>query len=487
EWQLALELLQRMPELGATADVISYNAAISACEKAGQWQMAVALLARMPKVGLNPNVISYNAAICACERGLQWESVLDLTRQMSAARVAMNTATHTAALMTFSSAGRWQEALSLGPGGSPRAADLGRSCGTLLMECEQRDLLAVEVSLTDRLSAAAREGRELPADLALVLDLSARLRRREQQPQELQGLFQALRRPRPQGGGRTWASLPYQRELQLLRHVLTEAPAGSAAAAAAAVDDFGAELGEAGSWAKFAGGSKAATLLAAVRGARLGDRVLEIGTYCGNSALRLAAALPGVRVTTLELDPLLVAIARSLLAFAGLAASVDVWTGPSKLLLPRLRPLRFSAIFVDRWGSQYDEDLALIQEHELLQQAGGVLVADNVLTTAAASFLWQVAHPPSNSFEGAFTSRMLAVREVAQSSEEDWMSVSVANFQADVFRQAPPIPPELLALQAASERLRERVIRSEAARLEKGAFTEHAKATLSGAGIAPLE
>ncbi|CAE8628679.1 unnamed protein product, partial [Polarella glacialis] len=217
KWQLALSIFASMPKITASPqaspDKFSFSAAISAkgsgnlrsacfikCQRqawcqlkrgakcsglqcgnqrlrervaacagafaeAGQWQMAVALLARMPKVGLNPNVISYNAAICACERGLQWESVLDLTRQMSAARVAMNTATHTAALMTFSSAGRWQEALSLGPGGSPRAADLGRSCGTLLMECEQRDLLAVEVSLTDRLSAAAREGRELPADL----------------------------------------------------------------------------------------------------------------------------------------------------------------------------------------------------------------------------------------------------------------------------------------------------------------------------------
>ena len=41
--------------------------------------------------------------------------------------------------------------------------------------------------------------------------------------------------------------------------------------------------------------------------------VLEIGTYWGTSSLRVAHALPlGVPITTLELDPVHVAIARVL-------------------------------------------------------------------------------------------------------------------------------------------------------------------------------
>ncbi|CAE8602827.1 unnamed protein product, partial [Polarella glacialis] len=102
----------------------------------------------------------------------------------------------------------------------------------------------------------------------------------------------------------------------------------SKATVAEAFDAFGRDLGSSGSWAKFAGGSKAAALIAAMRAGPPADHsdtfgVLEIGTYCGNSALRLAAALPGVRVTTLELDPILVAIARAIVAFAGLWGIVD--------------------------------------------------------------------------------------------------------------------------------------------------------------------
>ncbi|CAE8585780.1 unnamed protein product [Polarella glacialis] len=230
--------------------------------------------------------------------------------------------------------------------------------------------------------------------------------------------------------------------------------------------------------------------------------VLEIGTYCGNSALRLATALPGVRVSTFELDPILVAIARTLVAFAGLSGVIDVWTGHSTLLIPRLKSRlvkqatrqcpSFGAIFMDRWGTKYDEDLALIQKHELLQEAGGVLVADNVLTTAAASFLWKVAGP-----DESFVSQVVAVSEVADSSQEDWMSVSVSlNKNNDNNRLQSScleaLPPELAELQAESERFRQRVVDpisgsgAEVSRSEKPAFIQHAKTTLARAGIGPM-
>ena len=50
---------------------VSYNAAISACEKGQQWQRALGLLAAMPAAGVVANVVSYNAAISACESGRQ--------------------------------------------------------------------------------------------------------------------------------------------------------------------------------------------------------------------------------------------------------------------------------------------------------------------------------------------------------------------------------------------------------------------------------
>ena len=46
-------------------DVISFSAAISACEKAAQWERALELLEEMPTRGVKPDVISFNATISA--------------------------------------------------------------------------------------------------------------------------------------------------------------------------------------------------------------------------------------------------------------------------------------------------------------------------------------------------------------------------------------------------------------------------------------
>ncbi|CAE8622694.1 unnamed protein product [Polarella glacialis] len=376
------------------------------------------------------------------------------------------------------------------------------------METEQRGMLPTELSLTHRLSAAARCGDFAP-ELADVLELSPSLRAEAEHsssgvpPTTPAALLAALGPriglevvSRPTG-----RLLPYQRELLLLREVLAKAKPGSPARVARVLD---AAAEASFSWAKFAGGSKAAALLAAMRGGPPTDTsrsasepsagVLEIGTYIGNSALRLAITLPGVRVTTIELDPVLVAIARSLIAFAGLTGFVSVLTGHSKLLLPRLqahlaatqgykpRPC-FSAVFMDRWGTQYDEDFALIQEHGLLQEDGGVLVADNVLTTAAASFLWRVAAPGSGSSE-AFASQIASVTEVADRSKEDWVSVSVSLPNSRSATIAPQ-PDALARLQAESEKLRE-IVTSGGSSGDHPDFVQRARATLVHAGIFPM-
>ena len=52
-------------------NVISYNAAISACEKGQRWEKALQLVREGVWQGLAPNVISYSAAISACEKGQQ--------------------------------------------------------------------------------------------------------------------------------------------------------------------------------------------------------------------------------------------------------------------------------------------------------------------------------------------------------------------------------------------------------------------------------
>ena len=70
--QLALRLLEVMPQAKVQPNIYSYSTAISACEKSRQWQQAMTLFEEMPNATVQPNDISYNAAISACEKGGQW-------------------------------------------------------------------------------------------------------------------------------------------------------------------------------------------------------------------------------------------------------------------------------------------------------------------------------------------------------------------------------------------------------------------------------
>ena len=67
-----------MKKKGITPVVITYSAAISACEKGQQWEEALRLLGEMKKKDITPNVITYNTTISACEKGGQWVEALRL-------------------------------------------------------------------------------------------------------------------------------------------------------------------------------------------------------------------------------------------------------------------------------------------------------------------------------------------------------------------------------------------------------------------------
>ena len=68
-------------------NVISCNAAISACEKHSEWVKALELLSRMAKDKVETNTITYNAAISACEKGGQLSKALELLSTPAALRV----------------------------------------------------------------------------------------------------------------------------------------------------------------------------------------------------------------------------------------------------------------------------------------------------------------------------------------------------------------------------------------------------------------
>eukprot|EP00913_Durusdinium_trenchii_P025933 g24333.t2 len=113
QWQHALKLFEAVPKAQVQPSVISYNAAISACEKGWQWQQALKLFWAIPKTKGRPNVISYSAAISSCEKGGQWQEALELFEDMPKSKVQPDVISYGAAISACEKGGQWQEALKL--------------------------------------------------------------------------------------------------------------------------------------------------------------------------------------------------------------------------------------------------------------------------------------------------------------------------------------------------------------------------------------
>jgi predicted O-methyltransferase YrrM len=118
-------------------------------------------------------------------------------------------------------------------------------------------------------------------------------------------------------------------------------------------------------------------LLARIQGART---ILEIGTLGGYSTIWLARALPdGGRMVTLEADPGYAEVARSNIARAGLAGTVEVRTGAALDTLPRLLADGdgpFDLIFIDADKPSNPDYLAWALR---LSRPGSLIIADNVV------------------------------------------------------------------------------------------------------------
>eukprot|EP00973_Karenia_brevis_P072073 10012321-Karenia_brevis.AAC.1 len=67
---------------GLSSDVISFNAAISPCEKGVLPQVAAEIPAETSGKGLSCHVMSFSAAISACERSGHWQRVAPRLEEM---------------------------------------------------------------------------------------------------------------------------------------------------------------------------------------------------------------------------------------------------------------------------------------------------------------------------------------------------------------------------------------------------------------------
>lgn len=106
------------------------------------------------------------------------------------------------------------------------------------------------------------------------------------------------------------------------------------------------------------------------------QRVLEVGTFSGFSAVAMAAGLPpGGRIITCEVDPAHARFARQKIEEAGLSNTVEVRLGPALETIAGLDGV-FDLVFIDAdkpgYLGYYEAVLPLLAPH-------GLIVADNTL------------------------------------------------------------------------------------------------------------
>src|SRR5688500_1019648 len=179
------------------------------------------------------------------------------------------------------------------------------------------------------------------------------------------------------------------REEKLAKKVLSTARAGDPRDAIRVIDEFG--WGE--SFLMNVGDEKGAILDSALMKAAP-KRILELGIYCGYSALRMAAAAPYAHITSIEFNAANKEIAERILAHAGVSDRVTVVHGTLgdgggtivKLNLEYgLTPGSIDFVFIDHDKKHYLSDLKIILDRGWLHK-GSIVVADNIKFPGAPEY-----------------------------------------------------------------------------------------------------
>jgi catechol O-methyltransferase len=180
------------------------------------------------------------------------------------------------------------------------------------------------------------------------------------------------------------------REAALQRYVLANARRGDLDDAIRVVDRFAYEK----SYLINVGDEKGAILDAAIVRAKP-KLLLELGTYCGYSALRTVRAAPAdAHLVSIEYSADNAAIARSILDHAGVAHRVTVvhgTLGDGGKTVARLRdtlgfaPGKLDFAFIDHAKDAYLPDIETILRERWLRPSA-IVVADNVKVPGAPEY-----------------------------------------------------------------------------------------------------
>lgn len=180
------------------------------------------------------------------------------------------------------------------------------------------------------------------------------------------------------------------REEALTAYVVTHARRGDVADVIRVIDDFCYHH----RFMMNVGDEKGEILDAAIRRVRP-RRLLELGTYCGYSALRMVRVMPSdARIYSIEFSPANAQIARRMWDYAGVGDRVTVVAGhlgDGGSTLEQLRAEHgftnggLDFVFVDHDKSAYLPDLQRILNQNWLHP-GSVVVADNVKFPGAPQY-----------------------------------------------------------------------------------------------------
>lgn len=179
------------------------------------------------------------------------------------------------------------------------------------------------------------------------------------------------------------------REAAAVDYVLNNARPGDIDDVLAAIDTFAYEK----SMLINVGDEKGALLDAAVRRADP-KRALELGTYCGYGALRIARAAPAAKVYSVELAEANAANARQIWAHAGVADRVTCVVGTigdgGRTLEALAGEHGFAAGALDFLFLDHDKEAYLPDLHSIVDRGwlhpGSIVVADNVKVPGAPKY-----------------------------------------------------------------------------------------------------
>lgn len=179
------------------------------------------------------------------------------------------------------------------------------------------------------------------------------------------------------------------REARLAEYVIARARQGDARDVIRIIDEFCYNQ----SFLINIGDEKGLILDAAVERARA-QCILELGTYCGYSALRMAVVAPSARILSIEFNADNADIARRIHRHAGVADRITVVLGTLGDGGKTLQALReehglaagsVDLVFIDHDKSAYLPDLQRILQEGWLRK-GALVVADNIKFPGAPEY-----------------------------------------------------------------------------------------------------